>query len=192
MEEKNISEQESIAIIQQMIEKSKRQLSDRSKYFFLWGFAVFICAILQYIMLKMYMKHTQIVWFLMPVTAIIHIFLYTREQKQIKVKTHISSALNGLWLGLGISFIIVSVLAANDSFNGLSIFILLYGVGTFATGKTIEFTPLVLGGIACFILSFAITFIEGAEQLLVLALAVLVSYIIPAFLLRRAYIQQKN
>jgi cobalamin biosynthesis protein CobD/CbiB len=75
MEEKNITQQESLAIIQQMIDKTKQKLNDNSKFFFLWGFAVFICAITQYVMLKMLLLNTQKVWIAMPIIAIIHIIL---------------------------------------------------------------------------------------------------------------------
>ena len=72
MQEQTITEQESLLIIQQMINKSKQQLNDRSKYFLLWGIAVFGCAILQYVLLKALQPHTQRVWLLMPVPAHIH------------------------------------------------------------------------------------------------------------------------
>ena len=192
MEEKNITEQESLAIIQQMIATSKRQLIDSSKYFLLWGIAVFVCAVAQYVMLKLYLLHTQYVWFAMPIIAIIHILIAMKQEKAQPVKTHNSIAMQGLWVSLGISFFIVAYLSGKTSFNCLPIMILLYGVGTFTTGKIIEFKPLIVGGITCFILSVGITFIDGAEQLLIVALAVLVSYIIPAVLLKKEFNNQQK
>jgi len=59
MEEKNISEQESLAIIHNMIAQSKQSIVDRSKYFLMWGIAVFICAIVQYALLKDLQTGTQ-------------------------------------------------------------------------------------------------------------------------------------
>ncbi|HRB68199.1 MAG TPA: hypothetical protein PLO32_10445, partial [Chitinophagales bacterium] len=68
----------------------------------------------------------------------------------------------------------------------------IYAIGTFVTGRIIQFKPLIIGGLICFGLSVLINFIDGAEQLLVLALSVVVSYLIPGFILRNEYHQQKN
>ena len=192
MEEKNITEQESLAIIQQMINKSKQQLNDRSKFFFLWGFAVLICAVAQYIMLKMSLLHTEQIWLAMPLIAIIHILIALKEQKKEKTTTYNNVAIRALWTALGISFFLLAFFSARMSFNIFPFLILFYGIGTFVTGKIIQFKPLIYGGIACFILSFLITYIDGAEQLLILALSVVVSYIIPGILLKREFVNQQN
>jgi hypothetical protein len=191
MEEKNITEQESILIIQQMIGKSKQRLHDRSKYFLMWGFAVFGCAITQYILLKLLWQHTQRIWLLMPVMLVIHLALARKEIKREHVTTYNSQAIRSLWIALGISFGILSVFSARMSFNMIPFLILFYGIGTFTTGRIIQFKPLIIGGLLCFILSVVINYIDGAEQLLILALSVLVSYIIPAILLRNEFLNQQ-
>ena len=70
--------------------------------------------------------------------------------------------------------------------------ILLYGIGTFITGRIIQFKPLIFGGLACFMLCVLITYVEGPEKLLILALSVLLSYIIPGILLKREFNQQER
>lgn len=192
MEEKNITEQESLAIIQSMIAKTKQQLNDSSKFFFLWGFAVLVCSIAQYIMLKMLMINTQQVWIAMPIIAIIHIIIAVKDQKIKLVKTHNDIAIQSLWTALGMSFFILAFLSFRISFNIFPFLILFYGIGTFITGRIIQFKPLIIGGIACFILCVVITFIDGPEQLLILALSVVVSYIIPGILLKREFKNQQN
>lgn len=192
MEEKNITEQESLAIIQSMIDKTKQQLADRSKFFFLWGFAVLVCAIAQYIMLKMLLLNTQKVWIAMPIIAIIHILIAVKDQKSKPVKTHNDIALQSLWTALGISFFILAFLSFRISIEMFPLVILFYGIGTFVTGKIIQFKPLIFGGISCFILSIVITYIDGAERLLIVALSVILAYIIPAILLKREFNNQQK
>jgi cation transport ATPase len=192
MEEKNITEQESLAIIQQMINKSKKQLTDRSKYFMMWGVAVFACAIIQYLLLKNLQTNTQRVWLAMPVLAIVQLFMSIRDRKKEKVVSHNTAAISSVWLALGISFFILAFLSFRISFEIFPFLILLYGIGTFVTGRIIQFTPLVWGGIVCFMLSILITYIDGAEKLLILALSVVVSYIIPGILLKREFKNQQN
>jgi hypothetical protein len=192
MEEKNITEQESLAIIQGMIAKTKQHLNDRSKFFFLWGFAVLVCSIAQYIMLKKQMINTQQVWIAMPIIAIIHIMIAVKDSKTKQLKTHNDMAIQSLWTALGISFFLLAFLSFRISFNIFPFLILFYGIGTFVTGKIIQFKPLIVGGIACFILSILITYITGPEQLLILALSIVVSYIIPGILLKREFKNKQN
>lgn len=192
MEEKNITEQESLAIIQQMINKSKKQLTDRSTYFMMWGIAVFVCAIIQYFLLKNLQPHTQMVWLSMPVLAVLQLFLSIRERKKEKVLSHNTAAIGSVWLALGISFFILAFLSSRISFDMFPFLILFYGIGTFITGRIIQFKPLIFGGIACFILCILITYVEGPEKLLILALSVLVSYIIPGILLKKEFIKQQT
>jgi hypothetical protein len=63
-------------------------------------------------------------------------------------------------------------------------FIMLYGLGTFVSGNIIQFRPLVVGGILAFALAVSSTFVDYDYQMLFAAGAILVSYIIPAYMLR--------
>ena len=74
--------------------------------------------------------------------------------------------------------------------NTYPIFVLLYGIGTFATGRIIKFTPLIIGGALCFVLAVVSAYQSFSNQLIIIALAILVSYIIPGHLLYNKY--QKN
>ena len=180
-----MTEQESLQIIQSMIEKSKKQLTDNSKYFLMWGIAVFLCAILQYILLKNLQSGTQKVWLLMPILAIIHIYLSYKDRKKEKVITYNRNAIGSLWFGLGIGFFVLIFISFNVSIDIFPYLILFYGIGTFSTGRILSFKPLIFGGLTCFLLSMVIIFIQGPEKLLILALSVLLAFIIPAILLKR-------
>ena len=192
MKEQSITEQESIAIIQSMIAKTKEEMVDRSIFLNLWGIAVSLCAIVQYILLKMLFTNTQMVWLAMPIVAIIHIIIAIKFANKERHQSLNSFAINSLWIALGIAIGVIVFLSFYNSFNLFSFLILIYAIGTFVTGRIIQFKPLIIGGLICFGLSVLINFIDGAEQLLVLALSVVVSYLIPGFILRNEYHQQKN
>ncbi len=192
MEEKNISEQESLAIIHNMIAQSKQSIVDRSKYFLMWGIAVFICAIVQYALLKDLQTGTQKVWLLMPLLAVVQILLSYRDRKIERVVTFTRNAISSVWISLGIGFFILAFLSARISFDMFPFLILFYAIGTFITGRIIAFRQLIIGGVISFILSIGITYIDGPEKLLVLALSVLVSYIIPGILLKREFKKEQK
>lgn len=197
MEEKNITEQESLAIIQEMISKSKQQLIDRSKYFFMWGIAVSVCALVQYFLLKSAAPnsdpyHSSRVWLLMPVLAIIHIAIAYNDRKKVKVLSYNTNAIGSLWMALGIAFFILAFIANKNTVDMLPFLILFYGIGNFVSGRILQFKPSIYGGIACFILSVIVNYIDGPEKLLILALSVIIAYIIPGILLKREFNNQQK
>ncbi len=190
MEEKNITEQESLVIIQQMMNKTKEQLFDNSNLFLLWGFAAFICTVTQYILIKTNIQNSEAVWIAMPIIAVIHIYIVIKQRSKIKVQTYNGNAISALWTAIGFAFISI-VFFASQKINILPTIILLYAIGTFVTGKIIDFKPLVIGGSISFLLSIAIAFIKDENQLLIMAAAILISYIIPGFLLKKEYKNQQ-
>lgn len=192
MEEKDITEQESFIIIQQMINKSKQSIIDRSKYFLMWGIAVFFCAIVQYILVVCHISNTNYIWLSMPLLAIVHIYMSIKDRKKEKVTSYNTTTINDVWIALGISFFILSFISIKNGISVTPFLILFYGIGTFITGRIIQFKPLIYGAITNFILSIVICYVNGAEQLLILALSVLISYIIPAILLKKEFNKQQK
>ncbi|MBK9329332.1 MAG: hypothetical protein IPM95_08475 [Sphingobacteriales bacterium] len=177
--------EESLDIIQNMIETSKKKISDSSKHYLLWGWAVFLSAIAQYIMIKMHYPGSTLVWLSMPLTGIIAYLIGRAEHKKAKVITFAGEAIKKLWLSMTIGFILLAYYQVGGHGNSIPIFILLYGIGILTTGSILSFKPLIAGGIACFIISFiGMQIGYSAYQLLLLALAALVSYLIPGYLLR--------
>ncbi|HEX8426715.1 hypothetical protein [Hymenobacter sp.] len=63
--------------------------------------------------------------------------------------------------------------------------LVLYGVTTYIAGRVLHFRPLQLGGVVCGVLGAAAATVPADTQLLLIAAAMLLSYIIPGYLLRR-------
>lgn len=183
--------EESLAIIQHMIDTSKKNISDGSKHYLLWGWAVFLSALTQYILLKMHYPGSVLVWLSMPLTSVAAYIIGRSEHKKAKVQTFTGEAIRKLWLSMTIGFILLAYYQVGGHGNSIPIFILLYGIGILTTGNILSFKPLIWGGMACFVLSFiGMRIGYSAEQLLLLALAAFVSYLIPGYLLRAAFKNQ--
>lgn len=69
--------------------------------------------------------------------------------------------------------------------NAHPIILVLYGVGTVAAGRLLHFRPLVVGGIASGLLGALAAALPADTQLLLIAAAMLVSYIVPGVLLHK-------
>lgn len=60
----------------------------------------------------------------------------------------------------------------------------LYGLSTWAAGRVLSFRPLQVGGVVCGLLGVAAAAVAADTQLLLIAAAMLASYVVPGFLLR--------
>ena len=187
MAEENFSPQDSLQLIQSMIAKTRRDMGDNSIHFLLWGWITFVCCTGQYILKTMlhYDKH-YLVWLLVLPTAVFSAYLGNKDNKTREATTYIGDSMKYLWMGMGISFFVLSIILSRLGWgtNVFPFFILLYGLGTFISGKFLQFRPMVLGGVAAWLLAIISGYFNYDYQMLFGAGAILVSYIIPAYMLR--------
>ncbi len=193
-QEKEFSPEESLQLIRSMISKTKDAVAVDSFYFLFWGWLVFACCAIEYV-LMVYFKYPyhSFVWWSMPVGGIIS-GIYSARQARIKRSmTYIEEALSYLWIAIGLSFfVLVFVNIVSEAWKtAFTYYILMYAIGTFVSGRLIRFKPLVIGGILEFILAAVSIKFTFAHQLLIGALAILISYIIPGHLLRIRYNNKK-
>lgn len=186
--EENLSPQQSLQLIRSMISKTKSDLGENRFYFLLWGW-ITLAAILGQFVLKVVVQYGQhyLVWLITIPAAIITIFYGARKRKRPAVKTYVGESMSNLWTGIGISFFILAVIVSNSQkgwVNAWPLFILFYGMGTFVSGRFLQFTPLVIGGIVNWVLAIVSIFVHFDYQLLIAAAAILTSYIIPGHLLK--------
>jgi hypothetical protein len=113
-------------------------------------------------------------------------FYSARERKKSRVKTYIGENLKYLWIGMGASYFVLSFILTKQGW-GTSIFpffIMLYGLGTFVSGFILRFRPLIIGGEIAWGLAIGAVYLDYDYQMLCAAVAILVSYIIPAYMLQ--------
>jgi hypothetical protein len=60
----------------------------------------------------------------------------------------------------------------------------LYGLGTFVSGRILRFTPLIAGGVTNWALAATAIWFDFDYQMIFAAAAILLSYIIPGYMLR--------
>lgn len=186
--EENFNPHQSLAVIQSMINKTRSNLSENRFYFLLWGWLCFFAFLMQFVLKTVVRyQHHYIVWFL-TIPAVIITIMYSKRQGQKEmVRTYTGENMGNLWMGIGISFFILSIIISNLPDGWLyayPFFILFYGMGTFVSGRILQFRPLVTGGIINWILALVCIYVEYDYQLLLGAAAILASYIIPGHLLK--------
>lgn len=193
MEEKTITPQESLDIIQSMIHTAKNKLADDGFFMIFWGWLVFISAMFQYITILLGYDWGAWIWVLMPLGGIFSgVYGYMQGKKE-KVKTHVESYLAYLWIGFGIAMAACLFLMPVHGIKITYFFLmLLYGLATFVSGGILKFKPLIIGGVFSFVTAIASVFVGDKEQLLCISIALLGSYIIPGHLLRKEFKSQQH
>lgn len=187
--EQPINEQDSLRIIHEMIASAKNDVKGESFIFLLWGYLVFIASITQFILVQMQIEHNDYVWFLMPLGGVITAIYFMRKKKTEKIKTHVSELLKYVWIAFGVAMSIIMFSHSFTSDQLLPTIMTLYGIGLFISGGALQFKPLIIGGIFCWVCAFAGFQVEVIYQLLIISAAVLGGYIIPGHLLQ---INNKN
>lgn len=197
MQEENISGQESFAIIESMIKKAKNQFSESGHLYLLWGWAVFICSLAQFILMNfLHFEQHYIVWFSMWLVLIYQIIYLRKVRRQKRVRTYTDEIIGFVWIAFFIlmllfGFLFGKLFDPNKYYAVIDpAFLALYGMPTFLSGIILKFRPLILGGICCWLLSILATFISPQYHLLLLPLAMIIAWITPGYMLRKKYKQQ--
>lgn len=162
-------------------------MGNDTKYFLLWGWVTFIACVGQFVLKNVfdYNRH-YLVWLLVIPGIITSVLFGINEEKSRKVKTYLDDSMKYLWMGMGISYFVL-IIILNKLGWGINIFpffMLLYGLGTFVSGKFLQFPPMVIGGSIAWALAIIAVFFSYDYQMLFGAAAILFSYIIPSYMLR--------
>lgn len=194
MEKEDFSPQESLGLIQSMIDKTRADLSANSIYFLLWGWLVFIGCLLQYFLLVVVQTPRHyLAWLVIIIGVAFSVVHSIRHVQKQKVKTYVGESMSILWSGMSISFFSLCFILPNIGWqHAFPIYILFYATGTFISGGILQFKPLQIGGSICWVLAVAATFVSYQNQILLSALAILVSYLIPGYLLKRKAYHKKS
>jgi hypothetical protein len=189
MEDEKITPQDSIRIIQAMIDSAKNTVADKSFYFLLWGWLVFVGCVAQYILKVVFLyPYHPLVWTIVLVGFVISTWRGAKERKVQRVRSYVDANLDYLWIGIVGAYILVDFTFARIGWrNCFTFYMLLYALGTFVTGMAIKFRPLVWGAVSCWIMAFISLYLSFDLNILLSALAILVSYIIPGYLLQKKF-----
>jgi len=182
-------EKASLKVIYETIENAKNNIRDNGFFYLLWGWLVLIASLLHYFLFNFTkFSYFYIGWpVLMTIGMIASIVYGIRLGKTSKVTTYLDTMLIYLWW----SFTATVLLLLAITFTGFISFevmnpliVILFSMCTFVSGGIMRFRPLIIGGLAGWILGGAEFFIDRDSQLLLTSLAIIVAYLIPGYLLK--------
>jgi hypothetical protein len=190
MEEPKMSEQDSMKLIASMINKAKNQVSENGFLYIIWGWVIIICCAVQFLSDQFFhYPKAYYIWFSMYAVIIFQIIYLIRKKKSDVAKTYTEEINGFVWIAFAIGFMLMVFICSRFEAKQLILPLLLvfYGIPTFLSGSILKFTPLMIGGICCWILAFVSTFIAFEYQLILIATAVIAAWLIPGYLLQIRY-----
>jgi len=185
------SAEQSLHLIQSMIEKAKQEVANNSFYLLLWGWLIFIAALLNFGLMKFTrLEQPYLVWNLVWIGAIASIIKGIKESKKIAVKTYVGETMKFFGISQGILYFGLAFFFGKYDLWHISfpLYILVYAVTCFFMGSLMQFPLLKWTGLLCLPIMVISVFVSFDWQLLLLALAILISYIIPGHVL---YMKEK-
>jgi hypothetical protein len=193
-----MNEKDAFHVIEQMIASAKREVKDNGFYFMFWGWLVFIAALIDYALLKGLIEsltpYHAVTWaILMPAGGVVTAIKSINDRKhESKVKTYVDELLSYVVRAFVISlFIICLLMPMSENWSAFyPVLLIVYAIWLYIAGGALRFKPLIWGGYANWVLAIASFFVQYDIQLLFLACAVMVGYIIPGHRLKANYDKQ--
>ncbi len=193
----DFSPQESLQLIESMINRAKDKFAEDGYMYLVWGWLVLCCSLLQFILIHVfqYPQH-YIVWLATIPVFIYQYFYFKKKYRHPVVETYTDSIIGFVWITFAVVIVllgfVVGLLTTGEYYTHIvHILLAVYGMPVFLSGVIIRFKPLIYGGIACWVLCIISTFIKVYDyQFLCIPAAMLVAWIIPGYMLRAKYKSQ--
>ena len=183
----NLSAQESLNLINAMIQQAKGNMQKSSFYFLLWGWTIAIANLGVYILIKFTDVSNPFLMFAITIpSAIISSIYGARQEKQKIALTILDSISKWLWIGFGITCFIFAFFGQRMGWQINPVIITMCAVPTFVSGIMLRFKPLMIGGVVFWVLGIVIFLVPAETQFLIAALAMVLGYLVPGYMLKKS------
>jgi hypothetical protein len=183
--EKMMTGEESLKIITEMINKTKVNIRHGSFHLLFWGWLLILCSLGDWLLVKFTdYPHHYYVWFLVVPGAFVSMIYGFVNGRKAKVQTYADGLYMWTWIGFLITAVVLFIVQSDNMQYITPFILLLAGFPTFLTGFIIKFKPLVFGGIWFWTVALLVHFAGPSYAALGTAIAVLIGYLIPGYMLK--------
>lgn len=173
MEDKRISEKESLELIARMIRETQDNAARYAAYpLLIWGYTtVIVSLVVWYFYLQTGMWQINYLWFALPAIAGPLTIFFNRKDKNKGAKNYIDRVTAQIWTVFGVVGFCLSCMAFVVRIDILFVVSLLMGMGATLTGLVCKYKPLSIAGIIGITLSFPCFLFMEAEYIWCLPLS---------------------
>lgn len=187
MEDKVLTEKESLDLISQMIRNTRSRLEDNSGIpFLIWGYTTVIVAVIVWSLVTTsgnYLWHW--LWFAIPVFGGTLWLLHNKKQlnNRSRVITFVDRAISHVWMVFGIASFMISIISFLTYIPILFIVLLTMGMATAITGLIIRFKPIIFSGFIGILFSPLCVIVRDTSSILIFAAVFVLMMVIPGHML---------
>ena len=192
--EKTLTPEESLQIIQKSISNSRRNMREGSFYYLLWGWALILASLANYFLIRYLigqeryddiMLMSLLAWGVFLVAAMIIQFVYlSRKGKKGRVITHLDRYIKIVWIAAGLLMGLMTFLSLKVDAYPTPFILGVTAMATAVSGLMVRFRPLVIGAFVFMAAAVISSYLRGTDQLLVFAVAMVLGYLIPGYIIR--------
>lgn len=186
MEDKRITNQESLELIARMIRNTQDRFErGAGKPFLIWGYTTVAVSLAVWYMVNTTGDYQwNWLWFALPLIGSFGMLAFMKKGPK-SVKTFIDSAINQVWFVLGLCAILVSCYAmvAGKHLPTLMIISILILAAQAITGGIIKLPYIKIMGLAGIVLAFGLPCLKGVDQILGFAGLFFIAMVIPGHIM---------
>lgn len=182
-----MSSDESLTIIRTMIAQAKGNFKANAFHFLLWGWIGLAGSIGHYILLEFTsVRYPQLVWLIVIIGITGSAYKRYKANRNSQAKSYTGNVYGMIWIAFFINYLILLVFIAKINFQITPLILLMAAGSTFISGSLMRFRPLQLGAFAIWIAGIIAFTVSLPYQLLITAVAILLGYLVPAYLLKNS------
>jgi hypothetical protein len=188
--DQQLTNQKSLEIIQQMITQAKTNISDNGLGWLLWGTMIFLASLSTYFFIYVDAADIYLGWNIFGVFTIVMLTYDIFKPKRKAVRTYVDDLLRLVDVGFTISLftVIFAINFAVSANGGFGFFLMIFAFLMLIKGGAVKSRSLMVGAAVNWAGAIAMFLNKDFKyDMLIMAAAVLIGYIIPGFLLWQQY-----
>jgi hypothetical protein len=191
-ENEKFDQVQSLQVILEMIEVSRKKMQNDGILFILWGWALCYSAMSRFLIYRILLTHTEVktlqyVEMILSVSALVYTIYYLVKKRK-KVQTYIGISLQWVWISAVFCMVLINLIQ-NNIMHHINfelqhpIFMVIIAFAVVVTGGILRYRLMIVMGILFGLLAYFCSFFELHLQLLFEAIAWFLSFCIPGHIL---------
>lgn len=188
MEQRELTEQESLKLISKMIYEAKGYSHENGTSALVYGFSILVCSLLSFLITQNDVRLPFSPFYILIPVFFVQAGIQKKQDKQKKAKTFTDETIDYVWIGFFLSCIAsLSALFAGVGYLIISFILILLGFATLLTGLIAKSRYHIVSAVICLLMAACSFFLQNQNSYLVLATAAGIVWIIPGFMLRSKF-----
>jgi hypothetical protein len=185
-EEKQMTGEESLRVITDMINKTRVSVAQVSFHLLLWGWLIFACSLSEFLLWKYSgWANSWYVWFAVIAGVLVSFIYGFAKGKGERIFTYGTKIYVWTWIAFFWATVVFFIIFPLETGSAGKYMLLIAGIPLLISGVILNFRPMMWGAGAFWVLALVAHF--GGETVSGLAMpaAMIIGYLIPGYLLRK-------